>query len=465
MDLMSHLEVNPASYRDPSSRVYEGGGVLLRGLNETAAAHYTAATQETFFQQWMADGKMVPSTVAADDWAAEVLRDGWSMVLAHERLPFISYPYEWTFHMLKDAALLHLHMQEEAMMAGWTLKDATAFNVQWRGVSPMLIDIPSLIPRAAGVPWAAYRQFCMNFLYPLMLRAHLGIDFTPLLRADLEGIAPPAMAHYFYGLRCLRRGVLTHVIFPAAVEKSTAQRRRKRQQKTQAEAVTLGLVRGVINLTEKLSIAEDKTVWLDYEREHSYNDTDFAAKKEFVAMAAQEKRRKMVWDLGCNTGIFSHLCAAHSDTVLAVDGDAGAVDRLYRRLKNDGSGGNILPLVLNMANLSPAQGWAGRERMAFDQRTRPNLVLCLALIHHLRITNGIPLPMFLDWLRGLGADVVIEFVDRQDEMTQQLLQAKTETYDDYNMPAFESAVAERFAVQATRELKNGTRKLYFLRPL
>lgn len=462
---VSDLHAHPASFRDPASRVYQGGGKLLRALGEAAARHHAALAASGFFADWQAAGKVIPTKEASGPAAELLKREGWHMVLEHEMLPMVAYPYEWSFSMLKDAALLHLELQEEAMLAGWTLKDASSFNIQYRGNMPTFIDTPSLEPLAAGVPWLAYRQFCMSFLYPLMLHSYLGIDHAFLLRADLEGITPTQAARLLRGWQRLRPGVLTHVVFPAAVAaRAVARGDGGHAPRKQLDTVRLGLVRGVRNLVGKLAPRNEKTTWRDYEQEHSYAVADVAAKREFITAALAGRSLAMVWDLGCNTGMYTRICAKHATTVIAADGDSAAVEVLYRKLREAGEPNNILPLVVNLANPSPAQGWAGREREAFFARAKPDMVLCLALVHHLRMTNGVPLDMILDWLRGLEAEVIIEFVSREDEKVRQLLRAKTETYDDYRLDAFESAVAARFTTVATRELKGGKRKLFHLRP-
>ena len=196
------------SFRDPVGRVYTtSDGRILRGLDKEATAHCNLLLQQSFFQKWAADGKVVETAVATDaDLSAFVLADGWAAVFEHTAIDFISYPYEWTFSMLKDAALLQLELLETSMKNGWTIKDATPYNIQWRGANPIFIDIPSFVPMKKPEPWLAYRQFCMLFLYPLMLKAHLDIDFNRFLRADLDGLAPTEAALFFSRLAAVLVG-------------------------------------------------------------------------------------------------------------------------------------------------------------------------------------------------------------------------------------------------------------------
>ena len=257
--------------------------------------------------------------------------------------------------------------------------------------------------------------------------------------------------------------------FPATVERSIMRHERnrlpakKRTVKPQTEAMIFGLVQSMFGLVSKLNPKSRHSAWSHYESTCSYGDDDRQAKRHFIERNTACRQRQLVWDLGANTGEFSDICAQYADTVVAADGDIDTVECLYLREKQSAKG-NILPLVLNLANLSPGQGWGGVERAAFDRRRRPDLVLCLALAHHLRISANIPMSLLLDWLQSLRADVIIEFVGREDEMTQKLLLNKEEQYADYNLLAFEEDVHKRFIVKDTWLLKDGMRKLYFLEP-
>lgn len=462
------LNPDPGSFKDPTSRVYHCEGRVLRGLNTRGAGIYEQLEKQAFFNEWLQAGKIIHTGRApdGDDGAAALSGGGWAMALVHQRIPFVSYAYEWPFAMLKDAALLHLDLLAESIANGWILKDATPYNIQWLGARPVFIDIPSLQPRPADALWSGYRQFCMNFLFPLMLKAHLNINYLPLLRAELDGITAADVRRYFSGHHLFKKGVLPHVVFPAWAEAAAIKheaRAKNISPSRQSATIVLGLVRGLQNTVGRLSSPPARTVWSDYEKTHSYNDTDAAAKKDFVRRCAAGQRWRLAWDLGCNTGVYAAVCAEYADYVVATDGDHDAVENLYlaQRAQNNK---NILPLIMNLANMSPGQGWAGKERAAFERRGSPDLVMCLALIHHLRITANIPLTLILDWLRELNAALIIEFVGRDDEMTQKLLHGKSETYDDYNQAAFEAAVTERFIIARTAKLKNGMRQLYFLLP-
>ena len=466
------LAADPGSFRDPKGRVYESGGHIIRGVDEATAADFEKLSHEKFFIRGIEKGKIVPTKqIVSDELVGNDFSgtEPWATFLEHEKIPFISYPYEWSFSMLRDAALLQLEIIEDALNAGWTLKDATPYNIQWHGARPVFIDIPSFQPRLTGEQWVGYRQFCMLFLTPLMIKAYLDISHTDLLRANLDGLAPPEAARYFRGLSRLRRGVLSHIFFPSIVERSIAKRERdaapaqSRNRVVQSDSMVLGLVQQMYRLVSSIKRPIGHTDWSKYESTHSYEDMEFKEKESFVRRHAGARHRTMVWDIGCNTGHFSKICAEFAEHVIAIDGDHDAIEQLYLREKSH-ENSNILPLNMNLANLSPAQGWGGVERKAFDKRSQPELVVCLALIHHIRFSANIPCSLFLDWLVSLQSEIIIEFVDRSDDMVIKLLTNKKEQYEDYSLKIFEGQVRERFEVIDSQDLKGGKRRIYMLRP-
>ncbi len=477
IDQKLRVQPNTGSFRDPANRVYElaesgsSNRRVLRGLNEDALNTYKKLANETFFRSALADKKVVDTKLlnANDVEAATIMEDGWAGVLEHEPIGFVSYPYEWSFSMLKDAALLQLELTEQCLENGWVLKDATPYNIQWRSARPVFIDVGSFEIAKKGEPWVGYRQFCSMYLYPLMMRAHLKIDHLPLLRSYLDGISAAEAARFFSGAKQLKKGVLSHIKFPAAVENSISKRERdaapakERNSPNQSKAMILGLVQSLQRLVRKLTVKIDHTDWSHYEKTHSYRDKEFQTKKDFILKHASKKRLSQIWDLGCNTGSFSRLVQDHCDHVIALDGDHNAIEQLYL-IEKEKSSTNILPMVMDLGNISPNQGWAGRERTAFDQRGKPQLVMCLALIHHMRMTASIPNALFLSWLRTLNSDVILEFVNRHDEMVVKLLTNKAEKYEDYNVEKFRTEADLLFEISDHQILKGGKRELFFLTP-
>lgn len=471
---------NTGSFRDPTGKVYELGlqgddfvsNRILRGVNDETLDFHKEFLSSPFFSSLVQANKIVKTEILTDEGDAsvrQVLSDGWSGVIEHEEIPYISYPYEWSFSMLRQAALLHLEILESSLENGWILKDATPYNIQWLGVKPVFIDTPSFIPWESGSPWVAYRQFCSMFFSPLAIHAYLGIDHRSILRSNLEGIDPVQAVKYFSGLKKLKKGVLSHIVLPSRIEKHILSHERdaavamKRKSPKHTKAMVIGLVQSLSRLISGMNLHGEKTDWSDYEETHSYSNDEHVAKKKFIEKAVSGNSHRIVWDLGCNTGDFSRICEDQCDYVIAVDGDHGAIEKLFKS-QREIEGRKILPLNLNLSNLSPSQGWASNERIAFDQRKSPDLIICLALIHHIRLTNNIPNHLFLKWLASMKADVVIEFVNREDEMVVKLLTNKSEKYDDYNLPQFLVEVDAYFDIKDRKVLKGGKREIFHLSP-
>ncbi len=478
--MSSGLEQNSGSFRDPTNQVYElkqhldssNNTRILRGINSDTLVCIEKLFSEPFYQKLVNEGLLVDTRIVDsinDPDAKAIKLDGWTGVLDHEVIPFVSYPYEWSFAMLKDAALLHLSILENCLEHGWILKDSSPYNIQWVGTSPVFIDTPSFIPWTEGEPWVGYRQFCSMFFTPLAIRAHLGIDHIPILRSNLDGVTPTEAINYFSGLNRFKKGVLSHIVLPSRVEKHINDKERddapahQRKSIKQSKAMVLGLVQSMSRLISKLSITDEHTDWSQYDKTHSYTDIDHENKKEFILKHLSASNPDYAWDIGCNTGTFSKLCSEFCNYVIAIDGDHGAVDKLYLSEKGRKES-NIHPLVMNLSNISPSQGWASTERLAFDCRKKPDLVLCLALIHHVRITSNIPNILFLKWLHTLKANVILEFVNRDDEMVKKLLTNKAEQYEDYNISQFVSEIDAYFNIEDRQTLKEGKRELFMLTP-
>ncbi len=459
------------SFKDPAGRVYKvssatGGQHIVRGLNQTAGRVMEKLVDEPFFRELVDNGHVVKTVLlnGKAPHARYVMEDDWNVAVEHELVDFVTWPYEWPFSMLKDAARLHLHLLETCARNGWLLKDATPFNVQWMGARPVFIDVPSFVPWTDGEYWQGYRQFCAMFLTPLLLTAHLGIPFQPLLRSCLEGVPPDEAVKYFYGLRRFKRGVLSHIWFPARVERGVRRYNRKgRSERRQPKVILLGLLDSLKRLIGSLSYSPARSGWSQYAGSHSYDEADFERKKDFVSRHVSSHRPSLTWDIGANVGVFSRIAAEHSRMVIAIDGDQDAVELLYRDVRSSGPY-NVVPLLMDISNLSPGQGWAGCERSAFDERQSPDLVLCLALVHHVRVAANVPLPLFIDWLRSLDATLILEFVGRDDEMFRMLVANKREDYADYTAENFETEIRRRFSVRDRLKLKNGLRELFLLEP-
>ncbi|MFY1702566.1 methyltransferase domain-containing protein [Micromonospora sp. WMMA1923] len=459
--------IEPASFRDPGNQVFHAGAQVLRGLDAQSARHWHALAATDFFPTLLAEGK-VCGTEAVDPTRVP---DGhrWAAVLRHERIPFVSHPYEWSSAMLRDAALLHLEILLRALPAGFTTKDGSAYNLQFQGAGPVFIDVGSFEPVRDGEPWAGYRQFCQTLLYPLLLTAHLGWDFRPLLRAQVDGVEPEQMRRLFTGTRRLLPGVPTHVHLHGAMQarnaaSSTSDVRAQLRAAGYSRDLALATVRGLQRLVRRLDRPPTASHWAHYQRTCGYTDADRAGKERFVETALTAAGRpRLVLDLGANDGRYARVAARHADYVVAVEQDPEVVDTLYRALRADDER-RILPLVMDLADPSPGGGWRGVERAGFAARAAADVVLALAVVHHLALGRNVPLPAVLDWLADCcapGGRLVVEFVHPGDPMARRLLANKPDgLFPDYRRETFEALLTSRFRLERQLDLPSGTRTLY-----
>lgn len=464
---MTELTSEPGSFRDPATRVFYVDGRVLRGLDETAAADWTQLGATSFFPQLVKEGKAVGTTELEPGAVPPEVADEFATVLEHDRIPYVSYPYEWTFAMLRDAAILHLEILLAALDEGVTMKDGYAFNVQWEGARPTFIDIGSF-EGIRGGPWIGYRQFCQTFLYPLLLEAHLGISFQRILMGHLDGLDPTEMRRIFTGRKRFKKGVFRHVYLHSVAESRVTEGgqaiKADLTKSGFSEQLTKATVTKLLKLVRKLRSKRADSGWKAYRDTCSYSDEDRAAKEQFLRAAVADLPVGLTWDLGCNDGIYSRIVGERGGYVVAVDSDDVTVDVLYRSLREDGVT-NVLPLVMNLVDPSPARGWRGEERSAFTDRAQPDLVLALALVHHLAIAANVPIAEVVSWFRSFDAALIVEFVEPHDPMAKRLLGNKPAgMFPDYRIDVFEKLLEEHFTIDAKQALPSGSRTLFACTP-
>ena len=462
------LQLDPGSFRDRKSRVFYFEGRIFRALGPEAQEAWKTLSGCAFFSELTAAGKIVGTREAEKDVPLDELSSHWVSALEHDPIPFVSYPYEWSFGMLRDAALLQLELLLAALDEDMILGDASSYNVQWRGHRPVFIDIGSFESWQPGSPWVGYRQFCQLFLYPLLLTAYRDLPANFWLRGAIDGITPEECARLFSLRDYLRPGVFTDVYLQAKLQaRNTSSDTDLRADLRRAgfrKDLILHNVERLQSIVRRLRWRRKSSEWKDYDEQRPYDRGDDSLKEHFVRQAAASGSWSMVWDLGCNLGAFSCIAAEHAEYVVAMDSDPLTIEHLYRALRESGPD-NILPLVNNLADPSPALGWRQRERKPLTDRQKPDLTLCLALVHHLVITANVPLSELLAWLAELDSHLVIEFVAKSDPMVQKLLRNKTDIYHDYEIEVFEKCLGERFEILRRERLSSGHRTLYFARPL
>jgi len=462
---MALTQFDPGSFRDRTNRVFYHNESVYRALSQEALRQWETLSATKFFSRCISEGKIIPTEETGPPEKFEMSStQSWAAFLKHQMVPFISYPYEWSFGMLKDAALLQTELLLSALEEDMILKDSSAFNFQWLGAKPFFIDVPSFVRLPEGEPWIGYRQFCQMFLYPLMLQAYKDIHFQPLLRGCIDGLEPENFSKFLSFRDIFRRGIFMHGYLQAKAQTKYADTKEDIRTNLHAVGFSKKLIKNNIGNLQKLiqglTWKQTKSQWAHYMNEHSYTDFDHESKKSFVRSVIMLRPWNLVWDIGCNVGTFSHIAAENARYVVAMDADYLAIEYLYQELKKE-KNTKILPLVCNIADPSPNIGWRGLERKALTGRGNPDIILCLALIHHLVITANIPLNEFISWLAGLGSAVVIEFITKDDPMVKKLLRNKEDIYSDYEIGYFENCLSKIFYVKKCERLKGGNRILYF----
>ena len=447
----------PSSFRDPNGFVYNRDGRLLRQVNFSFSEHYDALLESGLYEELVAAELLVPHDECSTDLA---LTDQAYRVLEPQRLPFVSYPYEWCFSQLKDAALTTLQAQKRALARGMTLKDASAYNIQFHLGKPILIDTLSFERSREGMPWIAYRQFCQHFVAPLAIMSCLDIRLGRLLERFLDGIPLDLASNMLPRSSWIRPSLAIHIHFHSRSIRryANASRDRVEQSRHLSRRKLEALVAHLESAIERLQWKPEETEWADYETHHGYSEAARADKERVVLEHLHDVAPASVWDLGSNTGFFSKLAARAGSQVVALDGDPGAIELLYRQVKEGER--RILPLWVDLSNPSPALGWAHRERDSLAGRGPADLILALALVHHMAISNNVPLEQIARFLSLLGRSLVVEFVPKSDPQAQRLLVSREDVFSDYSQASFERAFSRYFTTISSSPIGEGERRIY-----
>jgi ribosomal protein L11 methylase PrmA len=450
------IERHPASFRDPAGFVFVDEGRVRRAVTEFGLGPARAVRSTGLIDRLVAAGRLLPETTVAT--ALEGHPDV-RMVLEHPPLPFVSYPYEWPFLALQHAALLQLDIQLEALQAGVMLTDATAYNVQFIGAKPVFIDHLAFRPYREGELWAGHRQFCEQFLNPLLLEHLFGVGFQAWYRGRLEGIPGDELARMLTWRHKLNWLVLSNVVLPARLQRLAGDRRVTKRveqasmRKPVLEQMLTSLRRSIARMATP---GASGTTWAGYDSSIPADEQQTIA--TFVADCVSHVKPSLAWDLGCNTGRYSEVALrAGADYVVGLDADRGALDQACRRAEDQNL--RLLPLLIDLANPSPAQGWRGAERDDLISRGRPGVVIALAVAHHIVIGRNIPLAQVVDELTSLAPEGVVGFVPPGDERAQALFRGREEIFRDYTLDNFLTLLQRRARIVRRQAIPNSARTL------
>ncbi|MCB2203137.1 class I SAM-dependent methyltransferase [bacterium] len=443
------------SFRDPAGYVFEREGVVFRALRAEGDADYRLLQESGLYDELTGKG-LLPAheeIIGLSALPSDIVR-----VLRPEQLPFFSYPYEWSFTQLRDAALLTLRVQRMALKHGLTLKDASAFNVSFRGTQPLFADILSFTRYEEGAPWQAYLQFCEQFFVPLLLSRRAGRSVSSLLRAHIDGIPLTLAARMLRGLRRFSPAELLHVHLHARSIRKNMQKVHNSGRPThQSRQQTLALLDSLERTIQKMTAPAPESHWSGYYADTVYDEAETTAKENFIRDSVRKLAPAMVWDLGSNTGRYARIAAEEGATVIAMDADDAVVDAMYREWKKE-KREHCTPLVMNLANPSPALGWAHEERLSLEQRGPADLVLYLGLIHHLRYTHMIPLEQQAAYLARIARNVILEWIPPDDPNVKLLARGSRSGFA-YSRELLMISLAEYFDVSYTEMLESSGREL------
>jgi hypothetical protein len=433
--------------------------VLLRQVNTAFETDWRRFHESGLYEALVRDGLTIPFEVLPDDpgLGGELL-----CVIRPRPVPFISYPYEWCFGELKDAALITLRVQDAAMDRGMTLRDASAFNIQFLDGRPVLIDSLSLGVLEPGRPWVAYRQFCEQFLAPLALMAHRDVRLAALTAVNLDGVPLDLAARLLPRRTVLDPGLAAHIHAHGRAQRGASGRTEAARRARVSETGLRALVDSLRRTIEALRWEPRGTTWADYADQDGYADAARASKAALVEGALRAAGGEVVWDLGANTGVYSRIAADLGRRVVAFDNDPAAVERAWRAIRTE-SETRILPLLVDVASPTPSLGWAGAERRSLLERADADVVMALALVHHLAIGRNVPLPRITDLLADLAPWAIVEFVPREDPMAGVLLSTREDIFTDYDLEGFRRATERRFTVEADGPIEGSARRLFLLR--
>jgi len=471
------------SFRDPAGSLFPLDGRIFRIVNAAGVADLETFFESARAQEFVAAHQIAGTRRLAADEARRLVSDprvrqlyqitSGQMLIEHERIDFPSFPYEWPPEMLHAAGVLTLDLAQGLLEDGMGLKDATPYNVLFRGPEPVFIDVLSFERRDARDPtWLPYAQFVRTFLLPLLANRHFGIALDQILTTRRDGLEPEEVYRWSTALQRWKPGFLSLVSMPTWLgSKQSADDQKIYQKKLMSDpekaryilaAVLKGLRRSLNRLEPKTGSTSSWTSYMD--TNNNYSADHFAAKERFVADALAEFAPRRVLDAGCNTGHFSALAARAGASVVAIDYDPVVLGPVWRQARAEKL--DILPLAVNLTRPTPGTGWRNRECSSFLDRARGHfdVVLMLAVIHHMLVTERVPLRDILELASELTKDIlIVEFIAPTDSMFQRLTRGREELHKDLNHQLFEDLCREQFSIVRTQHIESSSRWLYLLR--
>lgn len=472
-----------ASFRDPAGRLFVIDGRIIRVVNSSGVqdlkAFFDSATSRKFIEQGqLVRTEILDATTAWPLFEKSGIKhpfdtaDG-SIVLEHEQVPFQNYPYEWSAEMLHSAGLLTLDFAESLLDEGLGLKDATPYNILFRGPEPVFVDLLSFERRDGGDPiWLPQAQFERTFLLPLLVNKYFGMPLDQLLSGRRDGLEPEEVYRLCGPIRRLLPPFLSLISIPTWLatrhdeDNQNIYKTRILDNVEKARFIVRSLFKRLRRILDDLEPKRGKSsAWSDYiTSNNNYSELHFRAKTTFVEDAMAEFKPTRVLDIGCNTGHYTAVAARRGARVVAIDSDEVVIGEAWRKARAEDL--DILPLVINVTRPSPAIGWRNAECTAFLDRARESFdaVLMLAVIHHMLVSERIPLPEILDFAAELTTDIlIIEFIAPDDSMFRRLTRGRDHLFSDLTAERFEQSCRRNFEIIRSQHLENTSRSVHLLR--
>ena len=434
---------NPGSFRDPSGQVYKYNNRIIRVVKEFGKKKYEYIKEKGLIEESIKNNFLINTNEVKNEFI-DLKSEDFCYFLEHEKLEYISYPYEWGFYQLKDAALHHLNFQIFLLERDAVLIDSSAFNIQFKDNKPIFIDVLSIDKYDEGEYWKGHAQFLQQFLNPLLLRSLKGISFNEWYKGNLDGIKTTDLNSLLSLKDKLSFNVFFSVVLLSRLEKQNTQNpksalKRVNKKRPLSKSAYRGLLIQLKNWIKKLKPLETKTVWDSYSVSNTYDKEQENKKIEVIRNFTKKIKPNLMADIGCNDGLYSfESLKSGCKRVIGFDIDINAIDRAYNNALKQKL--NFLPLYFNATNPSAKLGWYEKERESFIDRLNFDAVVALAFEHHLALAQNIPLEEVVSWVMSIAKNGLIEYVDKADETVKKMLSIKGDIFPTYNQKNFEKNI-------------------------
>jgi len=448
----------PASFRDPSGFLFYKNNTIYRQINIIYKDNYDHLINSGLYKNLTDNKLLIPHREVSirSPKPKKVYK-----IIKPEPIPFISYPYEWCFSQLKEAALTTLKIQKKALDFGMSLKDCTAYNIQFKDGKAIFIDTLSFEKYNEGQPWVAYRQACQHFIAPLALMRYRDIRLNQLFRIYVDGIPLDLASLLLPSSTSFKASLLSHIHLHAKSQKHFADKKVNISSHKMSRLSFLGLIDNLESTIKKMKWKASGTEWSDYYKDTNYSQEALENKKKIVSEMLDKTNTKTLWDIGSNIGMFSRIASSKGIYTVSFDIDPAAVEKNYLTSVKNGET-NILPLLLDLTNPSPGIGWENKERISFIERGPVDTAFALALIHHLAISNNLPMGKIANFFNLICKSLIIEFIPKDDSQVQRLLLSRKDIFSDYTKEAFEREFSKYFVIDNIQKIRDSKRIIYLM---